>query len=170
MAVNNVKLRTPTSPLFTIQWIVAAGGANTIHSGEPTIKGEATGTSTGVVLPLADGDPLPTSGDQFAGLAKDESTDTASAAGVVTAYFPLPGLIYSAKAKTSTTADTAAEVNALKDKRVVFDLTATVYTVDAAATDAQTNALVIVGGDFRTTEIFFMITQQGTFMANIAGT
>lgn len=154
--------------MFSITWIVAAGAANSIHAGEPTIKGEATGTSTGVVKIPVDNDPLTTSTHQFSGVAKSESTDTAAAAGVVTTWLPLPGIVYSAKAKTASTANTAALVAALQDKRVILDLTGTSWTVDAAATDAKTNGIFIVGGDYRTQTVHFLVTPGVTFFQTIA--
>lgn len=168
MAAGDLKIRSSNAQMLTTEFIVAAGAANTIHQGEPTIKGEATGTSTGVVKIPVDGDPLTTSTHQFSGIAKNESTDTAAAAGVVTVFLPLPGIIYSGKAKTASTANTAALVSALKDKRVVLDLTGTAWTVDAAATDSKNNGVFIIGGDFRTTEIFFMVTNGVTFFQSIA--
>lgn len=170
MAVNNMKLRSPVNPTWTIDFIVALGAANSIHRGEPTIKGEATATSTGAVLPAADGDPLPTSTHQFAGLAKNESTDTAAAAGVITVWAPLPGLVYEMSAKTATDANTAAKVNALKDKRTVFDLTTSVYSVDAGAADTATSGIAIVGGDFRTSKLYFLVLPTATLWTTIAGT
>ena len=169
MAVNDFKIHNPNGPLISADWIVALGTANSIHAGEPTIKGEATGTSTGAVKIPVDGDPLTTSTHQFSGIAKSESTDTVAAAGAVTTWMPLPGIIYKGKAKTAGSANTAALMAALKDKRVVFDLTSTTWSVDAAATDANTNPVVIVGGDYRTTEVYFLVVDQGTFKAVIAG-
>lgn len=168
MARYDFKLRTPVGPSFTIEWIVAAGAAGTILSGEPTIKGEATGTSTGAIKIPLDGDPLTTSTHQFSGIAKNDSTDTATAAGVCTTWMPLPGLVYQGKAKTASGTNTAAKINAMKDKRVVFDLTSTAWTIDAAATDANTNPVVIIGGDYRTNDIYFMVVDQGTFKGVIA--
>ena len=166
--VGDIKVRTPLSLLYSNEFIVAAGSANSIHSGEPTIKGEATGTSTGIVKIAADGDPLTTSTHQFSGVAKSESTDTAAAAGVVTVWMPLPGVIYEAKTKTSTDANTAAKVAALKEKRVVLDVTASVWTVDSGATDSKNNGVFILGGDFRTQVIYFMVTNGVTFFQSIA--
>lgn len=168
MSAGNIKVRTPLSLLYSNEFIVAAGAANTIHAGEPTIKGEATGTSTGIVAIAADGDPLTTSTHQFSGVAKSESTDTVAAAGVVTVWMPLPGIIYEARAKTTTDANTAAKVAALKDKRTVLDVTASLWTVDAAATDSKNNGVFILGGDFRTFAIYFMITNGVTFFQSIA--
>lgn len=169
MSVNNMKLRTPVNPVWTLDFIVAGSGTNTIHRGEPTIKGEATATSTGAVLPAADGDPLPTSTHQFSGLAKNESSD-AGAAGAITVWAPLPGLVYEMSAKTATDANTAAKVNALKDKRTVFDLTTTLYSVDAGAADTATSGIAIVGGDFRTSKLYFIVLPTATLWTTIAGT
>lgn len=168
MSVYNIKLRNGGALPFTNEYIVALGAANTIHAGEPTIKGEATGTSTGIIAIAGDGDPLTTSAHQFSGVAKTESTDTAAAAGVCTVFQPLPGYIYQARAKTTTDANTAAKVAALKDKRTVLDLTSTLWAVDAAATDSKNNGIFIVGGDFRTFEVFFMVTNGVTFYQSIA--
>lgn len=168
MSAFDIRIRTPIATLFTVDFIVAAGAANSIHAGEPTIKGEATGTSTGIVALAGDGDPLTTSTHQFSGIAKNESTDTAAAAGAVTTWLPLPGIVYQAKTKTSTDANTAAKVNALKDKRTVLDKTSSVWTVDGAATDSKNNGIFIVGGDFTTSTLFFLVTPGVTFFQSIA--
>ncbi len=168
MSVGDIRLRTPQPGCWSLEMIVAAGAANSIHAGEPTIKGEATGTSTGIVALAGDGDPLTTSTHQFSGLAKSESTDTAAAAGVVTVWFPLAGNVYAAKTKLSTDANTAAKVAALKDKRVVLDKTGSVFTVDSGATDSKNNGVFIVGGDYLTQVIHFLVTNPVTFMAAIA--
>lgn len=166
--IGDIRLRTPIPGFFTIDWIVGSGTTNSIHSGEPTLKADATGTSTGAVKAPADGDPLTTSAHQFSGIAKNESSETSAAAGAVTTWIPLPGLVYSAKTKTATDANTAAKVAALKDKRTVLDLTATVWTVDSGATDSKNNGIFITGGDFRTQEIFFLVTAGVTFFQSIA--
>jgi hypothetical protein len=156
------KVRTNVPEEFSITWIVASGAATTITAGDPTLLADATASATGAVKIAADGDPTNASGHRFAGFAKNASTDTAAAAGVVTTILPIGGMIYSGLALLSTTANTAAKVNALMGKRVILDLTATVWSVDAAATDATTNGCVIVGGDFRTTEIWFMVAPHVT--------
>jgi hypothetical protein len=168
MSRLDIKLRTPVPGYFTQEMIVAAGAAGTVLAGEPTVKGEATGTSTGIVATLPDGDPLTTSTHQFSGIAKNDSTDPVAAAGLVTVWMPLAGIIYSAKTKLSTDANTLAKVRALRDKRVVLDKTGGVYTVDSAATDSKSNGIFIVDGDFRTQEIFFMVTNGVTFFQSIA--
>lgn len=166
---NNVIILNETDPRFSTQpSLVAAGGVATIQSATPTKGADATAASpwTGAVVPMVDGDG--TTSQRFTGIAKSTSTDTAAAAGNVTLWLPLPGYVYAAKAKTSSTADTAAEVQALFGKRVVFDLTSSFWSVDAAAADAAANMLVIVGGDFNTQVLYFMYKITGSLIGQIA--
>lgn len=153
MAVGDIKLRTPIDPAFSFQRIVASGGAATINNGEPTKQGTA-----GAVAIMADGDG--TTSQVFTGIAKTVSTDTAAAAGIVQTWLPLPGVIYSGKAKTASLANTQALIDALAFKRVIFDLTASVWTVDSAAADATTNGLLIVGGEYQTSTLFFFVREN----------
>lgn len=155
---GDFKIRWPDAPSFTQTWNVPSGGVSTIKAGEPTKTVDAAAASPylGTTAIMADGDGTTT--QRFTGIAKSDSSDTASVAGTVQLWLPLPGLIYSGKAKTASTADTQAEVDALRGKRVVFDLTATVWTIDAAAADAVANTVVIVDGDFRTQELVFAVS------------
>lgn len=153
MAVGDIKLRSPIDPAFAINRIVASGGVATINNGEPTKQGTA-----GAVIPMIDADG--TTSQVFTGIAKTVSTDTAAAAGTVQIWLPLPGIIYSAKAKTASLANTQALIDALAFKRVIFDLTASVWTVDSAAGDATTNGLLIVGGEATTSTLFFLIREN----------
>lgn len=158
MARGDFKLRTQLQPEFTASFIVPSGGATTILSGEPTKRASATGAAgTGVEI-LADAEPTTADGKAFAGMAKTDSTDTAAAAGVVTVWLPLPGIIYSGKPKTAGTCNTQAKLDVLMLKRVIFDLTSTAWGVDTAATDAAANGIVIVGGDYQTDMVFFMVS------------
>lgn len=150
------------SPEFSQRFTVAAGGVSTIGQGVPTKSADAAGAATGAAVPMVDGDG--TTAQIFTGIAKSVSTDTAAVAGEVYTWLPLPGMVYAGKAKTASTADTEAEVNALVRKRVIFDLTTGVWTVDAAATDAVANCLVIIGGDFRTQTLNFMYRPSGTML------
>lgn len=158
---NDIKLKCPIESPFTGTYTVTLGTAASIKRGEPTKGYDATGASwTGAVAIMADGEG--TTSERFAGIAKNESNETASVAGTVTTWLPLPGLIYEAKAKTASTADTEAEIMALNLKRVVFDLTSTTWSVDAAATDAATNGVVIVGGDYHTSSLYFVVSTSCT--------
>lgn len=155
----DIKVVTQIDPIFSASVVVASGGANTIHAGEPTKQ-----TTVGEAAIMVDGDG--STSQKFTGIAKSESTDTVAAAGAVLLWLPLPGIIYSAKAKSATAADTQAEVNALFGKRVVFDLTASVWTIDTAAANAATNGVVIVGGEYQTNTVYFIMSPQVTMFDN----
>lgn len=140
------------------QRTVASGTTASIVAGVPTKE------SSGSVALMADGDG--TTSQKFSGIAKNTSTETASAAGVVDVFLALPGIIYSGFAKSTAAADTLAEIQALQGKRVVFDLTTGDWTVDTAAANAATNGVVIVGGDFRSSTIYFLVSPQVAFYDN----
>lgn len=146
-----------------MQAVVASGGAATIQRGTPTKSTEADATATGALIPMVDGDGSVTA-MRFGGIAKSNSTDTASAAGIVETWAPVPGLVYRGFAKSAAAADTQAEINVLFRKRVVFDLTTSDWTVDTAAADALVNCVVIVGGYPQTSEILFMYSPKGTIL------
>lgn len=156
MARGDIYIRSGLDMAFTSKRLVASGAAPSIKAGTPT---KENGSNVGVVAAMVDGDG--TTSQRFSGVAKSDSTDTAAAAGAVYTWTPLPGLIYAAKAKTSTTADTQAEIDALKAKRVVFDLTGTTWTIDAGASDASTNCVIIYGGEYQTSTIYFMYSPAG---------
>jgi hypothetical protein len=157
MARNDIQLKSPIEPEFSTTPIVALGSAVSIERGEPTKL-----STSGAVAIMVDADG--TTGTQFTGIAKSDSTDTAAAAGTVTLWMPLPGLVYSAKAKTAANADTQAEVDALYGKRVIFDLTSTTWSVDTGASDSATNCVVIIGGDYHTSTVYFVYSISGTVL------
>lgn len=160
---NQIVILSETDPRFAIPGVlVASGGVSTIASSTPTKSADAAGSATGAVVPMVDTDG--TIAQNFTGIAKDDSTDTAAAAGSVTLWLPLPGYVYAAKAKTASTADTQAEITALFRKRVIFDLTTALWTVDAAATDALVNCVTIVGGDYLTQTLYFTYKNGGTMI------
>lgn len=166
---NNIIIQNETDPRFAVPGVlVTAGGVSTIAAGTPTKGADATAASpwTGAVVPMVDGNG--TTSQRFTGIAKSDSTDTASADGSVTLWLPLPGYVYACKAKTASTADTQAEVTALFGKRVVFDLTAGLWSIDAAAADAASNMVVIIGGDYLTQTLYFMYKNSGTMIGQIA--
>lgn len=165
---NNIVILNETDPRFTTApSIVASGAVATIQAGTPTKGTDATAASwTGAVLPMVDADG--TTSQRFTGIAKSTSTETATVAGVVTLWLPLPGYVYACKAKTASTANTAALVQALYGKRVIFDLTSSLWSVDAAAADAAANMVTIIGGDYTTTTLYFMYKQTGTVIGQIA--
>lgn len=144
-------------------YVVASGGTATIAPGTPTKCTTADGSVAGAIIPMVDADGIVT-GERFAGLAKSLSTDTASAAGIVDTWVPVPGILYRGFAKTSTNANTQALINALMGKKVIFDLTTSNWTVDTAATDALVNCVVIQGGIPFTSEILFYYSPKGTIL------
>ena len=155
MARNDIKLLSPIEDQFSVKCIVASGAATSIESGEPT-----KASTSGYVAIMVDADG--TTGTRFTGIAKSDSTDTASADGTVYLWLPLPGLIYSAAAKTAANFDTQAEIDALFGSRVIFDLTSSTWTIDTAASDSATNCVVIVGGDYHTSTVYFTYSISGT--------
>ena len=144
-------------------YVVASGAAATIVTGTPTKCVTADGSVAGAVIPMVDGDGLVTA-ERFTGLAKTISTDTASAAGTVDTYVPVPGILYRGYAKSASAADTQSEINALMGKKVLFDLTTSDWTVDTAATDALVNCVVIQGGIPASSEILFVYSPKGTIL------
>lgn len=161
---NAIKVINQLGAEFTKNWVVAAGAVGTIANGTPTkaIDAAAASPYLGTSVAMVDGDG--TTSQRFTGIAKSTSTETASVAGSVEIWLPLPGIVYACKAKTASTADTQAEVDALSGKRVVLDLTTNVWTVDAAAADAVVNCVVIIGGDFRTQTLNFHYSSKGTVL------
>jgi hypothetical protein len=139
--------------------IVDAGGANVtpvrtfkteaagtaIKVGEPVKIG---GTGSNYVVPLATGDPE-IGTDRMVGIAASASTQTASADGVVDVYIPIPGVtVMRAKATTAANVDTDAEILALLNDSVTFDLASGVYTIDEdEGDDIDVHGLLIVGGN-----------------------
>lgn len=161
---SQISFYNEDGPVPTMNWLVASGAAATINPGTPVKF-----NSAGAVIPMVDGDG--TTSQRFAGIAKNTSTDTAAAAGVVTTFIPLPGIMYAAKALLTTGANTQAKIDALLAKRVVFDVTGTVgpgltgvWTIDTAAGDSATNCVVIIGGEYQTNTVYFMYSISGTFL------
>jgi len=155
MAKNDITIidQAGYNVIPTRRWQTEAA-ATAILAGEP-VKLKALGSP--YVIPVADTEPIIGTTSPIIGIAASASTQTASADGYVDVYIPLPGVIYKAKAKTASTADTQSEINALCGDHVVFDLTTGVYTVDAAAGDGNTKGIQIVGGDPNGSYIYFTI-------------
>lgn len=173
MAAGDISIYRAGSGLFTTTASVASGTTASIDSGTPTTPTGATGSVTGAVALSADGSPTTVgtaTNVHFSGLAKSTSTETTSVAGLVTLWAPMPGILYAAQAKSAAAVDTAAEIIALNNKRVVLDLTAAKWTVDTAATDAITNGVIIAGGEPASNLVFFYISPMVTVMSTGAGT
>lgn len=139
------------------RFIVASGSAISIAEGIPTKAGSAGG-----VVPMVDGDG--TTSQRFTGISASPSTDTVAAAGEVYVWQPFSDVIYEGSPKVTTDANTAAKIDALKYKRVVFDLTAAVWTVDASAGDSATNNLLITGGNFQDSGGLLHFVVKGSYL------
>ena len=165
MARGDIRFVTPINEAFTTTWIAPSGQVKEMEAGEPTIHDDAAGSATGAISKMANGGGV--SSQRFTGICKDDSTDTVAAAGVVVTYIPLPGLIYKAKATTATNANTAALVNAFQAKRVTFDLDllgTDLWSVDEDVTDAIDNMVVITGGEYQTSTLWFVYAANGTYL------
>lgn len=155
MATENVKIVNSGSGNVTPTIIcIGEAAATAILLGQP-VKAKSVGSN--YVIPLADAEPLIGTTTRVVGIAKADSTQTASANGDFEVYDAAnSATIYRCHAKSSTAANTQAKIDALLGSYVMFDLTSSVYTIETGAT-ANANGLVIVGGNPDTNEIFFQI-------------
>lgn len=155
---KRIKIVTPIDDAFTnaLPYTVASGAAATIDRGTPTK------VATNDVAVMVDGDG--TTSQRFTGIAKTKSTDTASAAGEVFCWLPLPGIVYAASPKVANDANTAAKIKAKQHNRVVFDLASGDWTIDFAASDSATNGLVIIGGQPEQDLVYFVVSVTATVL------
>lgn len=145
------------------QYIVASGTVASIATGVPTKLSTADASVAGVVAVMVDGDGIVT-GERFTGLGKVTSNETASAAGTVDTWAPVPGMLYRGFCKVAGSANTQAKINALMGKKVLFDLTTGDWTVDTTTADALINCAVIQGGIPAADEIQFYYSPKGTVL------
>lgn len=150
----------PSGSPLTYRWQTDAGDP-AIVAGQP-LKLKAAGGR--YVVGLEDGDLTIGTDTAFVGIAKSDSTHTASADGEVEVYIPFEGTVYEIKAKSATAVDTQAEIDALRGKRCVIDLTTGVYTLDTAASDAAANAFVIIGGNAAHRTLYVIVRASATVL------
>lgn len=152
MAKGNVRILTGNPAVR--RWQTEAN-ATAIYAGEP-VKLKSSGSP--YVIPLADAEPVIGTTTQMVGIAKSDSTQTASADGFIDVYMCDEGdILLAAKAKSAAAFDTVSEINALRGDRVLFDLTSGVYTIDQSAGDTATSGVLIVDGNPTTREVYFKI-------------
>lgn len=127
----------------------------TILAGEPVKIG---GTGNNYVTRLATGDPE-VGTDRMVGISVSEGTATASADGVVRVLEVIPGkTVMRIKATTAANVDTAAELLAILNDSVTFDLTGSTFTIDEdEGDDPDVHGLVIVGGDYENGTLDFVL-------------
>lgn len=124
--------------------LVQAGAVGSIIAGIPVTK--ILGAP--YVIPAVDGTPV-VGTDYMAGISATLSTDTVAADGTVSVCQLMPGTIYLLAPKSPTTyfgasyltAPSQSTYNTQVGNRVVFDLTASVYTIDSV--DSANNGLVV---------------------------
>ena len=162
MAKGDISIvRRPYDSVPTMTFQTAAS-ATAILAGEP-LKLSAAGAVD--VIHLATLDLTIGTDTQFVGIAATDSTHTASAAGLVDVYMPLPGIVYEMAATTAANVDTAAEILALQNDRVVMTLAAGVFTLDEDAGDGANNAFMIVGGNPTTGKLEFIVRSDATYLS-----
>ncbi len=143
------------------RWIVASGQTDLIDAGEPA----KTNDDEGEVILLVDADLTLGTDKLMTGIAANDSTETATASGYSDQYVPLPDIKWEIKAKTSTTADTQSEIDALTGHMVIIDLTSSVFTMDAGASTGSNNAFVLLGGDPTRATVHFRIRADASHLA-----
>ena len=136
------------------RWVVATGTPITIKAGEPC-KQNATADEN--VILLVDADLTVATDQPMAGIAVIDSSETASAAGYVDVYAPLPSVKWEIKSLSATATDTQAEIDALIGQLEIIDSTSSKFTMDTAAGSTSTNAFLIVGGDPNRSTVWFRI-------------
>ncbi len=161
MARNDIRLKDngPYSAVPTWEFSLIPATPISIKMGEPAKLTNNSGGTNPILFAAAD----PERGtDLVLGIAASDSTESATLAGVVQLYKPLPGIVWQCKALTAAAADTVGEINNLKGKKVTVDLTSSTFTIATAATYQSFNGLIIVGGDETNSTIFFEIAQTVT--------
>lgn len=139
-------------------------GSTAINPGEPVeIAIRSKGGLDNYVIVVTDGRPS-TGTAYFVGIAQSAGTHTASADGYVDVLLDLPGVVYAAKAKTTTTFNTQKLVDNQTFYRIVLDLTSSTYTADVTTT-AATAGFTIWGGDYSTYTVYFVANDGATWRA-----
>ena len=129
--------------------------ATAILVGEPVKIG---GTGLNYVIPLATGDPE-IGTDRMVGIAASNSSQTASADGTVEVYIPVAGsTVMRGKVTTPGNMDTDAELLAILNDSVAFDLAGGIFTVDEnEGDDPDVHGLIIVDGNIDNGTVDFML-------------
>lgn len=139
---------------------VASGALTSIKAGEPVV---ATPGTAAVAL-MGDGKPL-VGTDYFIGVATTDSTDTVAAAGTVDVCVFSGGEVLSVKAKSAAAADTLAEIKALANDFLLFDLTSSAWTLDTAAGHSAANGLIVTGeGEPENSRLYVRVRGAATFV------
>lgn len=161
MALGDITIVDPAGQKFpSARPFRTEAAATNILAGEPVKIG---GTGNNYVIPLATGEPE-ISADATVGVASSTSTETAALDGTVDILLALPGVVFRCAATTPANIDTDAELLAILNDRVTFDLTTGVYTVDENEGDNADHGLRIIAGDIVNGTLDFIFSQEGTFL------
>ena len=158
MALGDVRIVSPGgNNLPPSQKFLVAAAATTINAGEPVA---ITGT---FAIPLADALPT-TASPIMVGIASSTSTQTASTVGEVWVDLAVDGLVLECAALSFAAVDTQAEIDAMLNNLVLFNLASGVYTIDTAVVAAG-NGLRIVGGNPTQGSVQVLVRSSATALA-----
>ena len=137
-----------------------------IKAGEPL---KISGTTANHVVLLEGGDPE-IGTDKFVGVAKNDSTETATVEGTVEVYIPVPGVtVFRCKANNPTAVNTTTKRIGLLNDYVTFDRSASdVFTVNEDEDSDAAHGLVIVDADIDHATIDFVVRGSATLYDNHA--
>lgn len=119
----------------SLKYAVSAGTTSSIKAGEPVQKLAGAARVTALLT------NSPTATNRIVGVALSDSTETASAAGLVDVVPATTGQVWMVAPKVSATWSTQALYNALVGSRVLIDLTSGVYTL--LAVDGASNGCIV---------------------------
>lgn len=153
------------SNLPVITFRVESGAVASITQGEPVKIG---GTGSNYVVLLATGDPE-IGTDRMVGIAANDSTDTVAADGVVDVIMPIPNAtVMRCAATTVGNIDTDAELLAILNDSVTFDLTGSDFTIDEnEGDDPNVHGLMILDGDIIDGTLEFVIKSGAAYGGEI---
>lgn len=164
--IKIIKHPGPTR-VYDVDDRTTSGAAASIKPGEPVKKG---GSGDNFVILLATGDPE-IGTDEFVGVARAESTETATVDGTVEVVTLIPNrTVLRAKVTTPANIDTAAELLGIKNDSVTFDLANGIFTVDEdEGSDPNVHGLRIIGGDIVKGTVDFIVNVLATDAGTLVG-
>ncbi len=171
MVENDIKVvKNPGATLvFQVDDRTTSSVTTTIKAGEP-VK-----VSGNYVIPVATGDPEIAT-DEFVGIARKESTETASADGEVEVITLLPyQTVLRGKPTTSANVDTASELAGVINDWVTFDVTSSsgtngIFTIDEdEGSDPNVHGLCIIDGDIEKGTLDVIVHANATHAAPLTG-
>lgn len=160
MSANDVTITTVgNGSLVERTYRVEAAAIGSIDVGEPVKIG---GTGNNYVVLLATGDPE-IGTDRMVGIAAAISTDTVADDGRVRVWIADENTVMTCAATTPANIDTDAELLAILNDSVTFDLTGAVFTVDEnEGDDPNIHGLMIIDGDIDQGTLDFVLNPSAS--------